>query len=69
MTKANPYDLNTQLDFLMEELNGPYASVKAEIVASGLYGATISFQDRFERCGICMEGNRLQYANDILARH
>jgi len=66
LAKNNPYDINTQLDFLMEELNGGYSNVKQLILQSDLYGSTINFQNHFERCGICMESNRLQYARSIL---
>lgn len=69
MARPNPYDINTQLDFLMEELNGPYIAVKQKIFASSLTDATLAFQNGFERCGLCMESNRLQYASDILGRH
>lgn len=67
---ANPDNIYTQLDFLMEELNGGYATIKDNIkAATSLADATRIFQNQFERCGICAEGQRIGYAQDILASH
>lgn len=69
MARENPYDLHVQLNFLMEELNGGYAYAKQGILASSIVDATLIFQNQFERCGYCMQGQRVQYAYDILGRH
>jgi len=66
----NWQDLNVQLDYMMSELNG------SEIYANNLVkqsttieDATIAFQNGFERCGNCMENQRIQYAIDIYGRY
>lgn len=70
MSRPNPYNIYTQLDFLMYELNGGYASVRDAIKASTtLEEAVVIFQNRFERCGVCAESARIQFARNILASH
>jgi len=70
MARDDPYNIYTQLDYLMYELNGSYASVKNAIKASTtVKDATIIFQNKFERCGICVEDRRIQFAYNILASH
>lgn len=69
MAKANNQDINVQLDYLMEELNGNYAHVKATILASGLEGSMLTFQNKFEKCGDCREATRFNYAYEILGKY
>lgn len=70
LAMPDPYNINTQLDFLMQELNGPYAKVRDALKASTTVDqATIVFQNQYERCGVCVESRRIQYAYDILASH
>ncbi len=70
MSRPNPYNIYTQLDYLMYELNGGYAGVRDAIKATdSLESAVIIFQNRFERCGVCAQSMRLQYARNILASH
>ena len=70
IAKGNYLDLNVQLDFLMEELNGGYADANRQIRAvDSVENAVIVFQNQFERCGVCMEGTRMSYAYQILANH
>lgn len=70
MAMPNPYNIYTQLDFLMIELNGGYRGVQNAIRASSTVESSVKiFQDQFERCGICAESNRIQYAYNILASH
>lgn len=70
MSRPDPYNIYTQLDFLMHELNGGYASVRDAIKASSTVEQAVTiFQDRFERCGVCAESRRVQFAYDILASH
>lgn len=69
---AQPYPENiyTQLNFLMHELNTSYISVQNEIKAyDSLENAELIFQNKFERCGVCMESQRVQFARNILASH
>ena len=70
LLRDDPYNIYTQLDFLMYELNGPYRSVQASIRAAvSVEDATIIFQNKFERCGLCVQDRRIQYSYDILASH
>lgn len=66
----DPYSIDTQLNFLWSELSGGYAKVLAQIQASStVEGAVVAFQNGYERCGICAESKRVQYAYNILASH
>jgi len=69
MAKANNQDIHVQLDYLMEELNGNYAHVKETILASGLEGSMLTFQNKFEKCGDCREATRFNYAYEILGKY
>lgn len=70
MALPDPYNIYTQLNFLMSELNGGYRSVQSAIKASSsVEESVIIFQNKFERCGICVESKRIQYAYNILASH
>jgi hypothetical protein len=70
MARADPYNIYTQLNFMLEELNGPYARANAAIKASSsVEQATVIFQNQYEGCGICMESRRIQFAYEILGRH
>jgi hypothetical protein len=70
MARENPYDIYTQLDFLMWELNGGYLATKNRLLsATTIEDAVIAFQDGYERCGTCNTTRRLQYAYNIFASH
>lgn len=70
MALPDPYNIYTQLEFMMSELNGRYSGAKNAILASTTVDkATTEFQNRYEGCGKCMEDRRIQYAYDILASH
>jgi len=70
VAKGNYLDLNVQLNYLMEELNGSEYRAKAAIQASTTVDqATVAFQNKFERCGQCEQGTRIMYAYKILGRH
>ncbi|GHU09009.1 hypothetical protein FACS189431_6320 [Alphaproteobacteria bacterium] len=70
LAMPDPYNIYTQLEFLMIELNGPYIRVKNSLLAAtSVESATIIFQDQFERCGVCAQDRRIQYAYNILASH
>ncbi len=63
-------NIYSQLNYLMYELNGSYHGVRDAIKATGdLKTAVQIFQNQFERCGICMESNRIEYAQTILGSH
>lgn len=62
--------IQSQLDYLWYELSGPYAKVLSNLKAqTTVAGAVVVFQNQFERCGVCVENQRIQYAFDILASH
>lgn len=70
MAMANPRNIYTQLNYLMIELNSGYRGVQNAIRASdSVESAVRIFQDQFERCGVCVESKRIQYAYNILASH
>jgi uncharacterized protein YabE (DUF348 family) len=65
-----PENIYTQLNFLMYELNNNYVGVKNNIMLSTTVdNAVLVFQNQFERCGLCMQDRRIQYAYNILASH
>lgn len=68
LSLPSPYSINTQLSFMMSELNGGYSSALAGIRAStDVSSAELIFQNKYEACGNCMQNQRLNYAYDILA--
>lgn len=70
IAKGNHLDLNTQLHFLMEEFKTSENKAYSSIVNSkSVESATVAFQNKFERCGKCHQGKRVQYAMAILGRH
>ncbi|MGB3023654.1 MAG: phage tail tip lysozyme [Candidatus Saccharimonadales bacterium] len=70
LSRPDPYSIHTQLDFMWYELTGPYASVLTHIQAqTTVEGSVRVFQNEYERCGICAESKRIQYAYNILASH
>lgn len=70
LEQAHPENIYTQLNFLMYELNTNYSSVRDSIkLSNSLEDAENIFQNKFERCGICVESNRVNFARNILASH
>lgn len=65
------YDtIYAQLDYLMYELNGSYVNVKNSLLSTNSLGDAVRiFQNNFEKCGVCVEGKRIEYAQNILASH
>ncbi len=69
-SRQAPNNIYTQLDFLLYELTGKYSGTNNRIKASNSLVEVVQiFQNEFERCGICMESNRIEYARNILASH
>lgn len=69
-SRPDPENIYTQLDFMMWELNNGYRSVRDQIKATdSVVTAVQIFQNKYEKCGICVESKRIQYAYDILASH
>ncbi len=70
MSRPDPYNIYTQLDFMMFELDNGYRRVQTDIRNSiTVEQAVIAFQNGYEKCGICAESRRIQYAYNILASH
>ena len=70
LSRENPYDIYTQLQFLMDELNTGYSRAKNAILSSSsIEDATRAFQNQFERCGLCREDLRINYAYDIYGKY
>lgn len=70
LSRPNPRNIQTQLEFLMSELNGGYSKVKTNLLAaSSVEQSVVVFQNQYERCGICAESKRIQFAYEILGRH
>ena len=65
---AYPENIYTQLNFLMHEFNTNYVGVRDAVkLANTIDDATIIFQNKFERCGLCRESQRVKFAYDIYA--
>jgi hypothetical protein len=63
-------NIYSQLNFLMEELNGSRINVLNRIKSADQLSNVVEiFQDSYEGCGVCMYNNRLGYAEDILGSH
>lgn len=70
LSRDNPYDIYTQLQFLLDELNTGYSRAKSAITSSSsIEESTRAFQNQFERCGICREELRINYAYDIYGKY
>lgn len=70
MARPDYLNINVQLQFLVDELNSVEGNAKAAILANdSVESATMAFSSKFERCGICKNEQRIQYAYQILGRH
>lgn len=70
LAKSDPYNIYTQLNYLMEELNGGYSAVKSSLSSAATIEEAVQiFQNQFERCGICRESQRIEYAYEIYGRY
>lgn len=70
IAKGNYLDLNVQLAFIVEELNGVEGRAMRMLqAATTVEAATIAFQNGYERCGDCRQVTRIQHAYAILGRH
>lgn len=69
LQRGEPYSLKTQLDFILYELNSYESEANQAIKQSTtIEEATISFQNKFERCGDCRQDTRISYAYDFYNR-
>lgn len=70
LAKPDAHTIQGQLAYIIEEFNttegAAYRGVKA---TDNVESATIAFQNLYERCGLCVQSSRIQYAYDILGRH
>lgn len=63
----DPWQLETQLDFLWNELSTiPNLGLSALLSSSSLEAAVVVFQDQFERCGACNTNGRVAFARAAL---
>ena len=63
-------NIYSQLNFLMEELNGTYYRARDAILATNnLDTVVVIFQEKVEGCGNCKESQRKEYAHNILGSH
>ncbi|MEI7689642.1 MAG: phage tail tip lysozyme [Candidatus Saccharibacteria bacterium] len=71
-SKPHPNNIYTQLDYLMEELNGSRAWIRDKIKSTDSLTRVVQvFQNDFEVCDPvwCMTNARMKFASDILASH
>lgn len=62
--------IQSQLDYLWFELTGSYSKVLVNIRSSSTVEQSVQiFQNQYERCGVCAESRRVQFAYNILASH
>lgn len=62
------WSLQLQLDFTWYELTHFSGDGLAALRSStNISAATIAFENDFERCGDCMQAQRIAYANDVLS--
>lgn len=68
--RGNHLDLTSQLNFIIEELSTT-ESVADKLLRSSysVEEATIKFQNLYERCGNCMQSQRIAYAIEIYNRY
>jgi hypothetical protein len=63
----DPWSLALQLDFLWYELSSaPSLGLQSLLASTTVEGATVVFQDGFERCGNCATPERINYARAAL---
>lgn len=69
IARGNSADLKVQLDYMMEELRGTEKRAYNSILRSkSIESATIAFQNNYERCGLCKQAQRIQYAYEWYGR-
>jgi hypothetical protein len=70
--RGNHLDLTTQLNFIIEELNGTESITNKLLKASySVEESTVVFQNTYERCNpaYCMQSQRIAYAIEIYNRY
>lgn len=62
----DPWALDVQLDFIWHEFSTTEGYAYGQVTAaSTIEEATIAFSHSFERCGTCMDENRIAYAYNV----
>jgi hypothetical protein len=70
MARSGWDTIGVQLQFLLDELNSGYINTKNAILLSqSIDESTIIFQNGYEKCGVCMEGQRIQYGYEIFNKY
>lgn len=70
LARPDPYSIYTQLDYIIYEFNNKeYRARDAVRAASTVEASTRAFQNLYERCGLCNEPRRIQFAYSILERY
>lgn len=69
MQDSNYLDLDVQLNFVINELNSSESKANQALkAAQSIEEATIAFQNKYERCGKCMQTKRVGFAYEIAAK-
>lgn len=67
--RANYQSLEAQIQYLVDELNTTEKRAGDAVKASqSVEESTLAFQNSFERCGQCMESQRINYAHEMLQK-
>jgi len=69
-TGRSPWSLDLQLEYVWLELvSYPSFGLAQLQAATTVEAATVAFQDRFERCGVCHQATRIAYAHAALSAY
>lgn len=69
MARESHTDINVQLTFMMDELRSTeHRAMRMLKAANTVEGATIAFQNGYERCGNCKQAQRIAYAYEWYKR-
>jgi len=70
LSRDDPFSIYVQLQFIMHEFNTTEGrAYRAVRNAQTVSEATIAFQNLYERCGMCRQERRIQFAYSILDRY
>lgn len=70
LAREDPFNIHVQLQFIMHEFNTTESrAYRAVRNAQTVSEATIAFQNLYERCGMCKQERRIQFAYSILDRY
>lgn len=67
---SDVWSLQTQMDFMWQEFHGSEKRAFTKLLATrSVEDATLSVSANYERCGYCLNNQRIAYARTTLARH